>query len=119
MPLKVVYPRGYLRCGPPTADLAAVTPDLPRAPPPTPGQTLERGTASPSRLSADSVEDTVGFAQLFPEHDYRIVRLLQERGQVVGMTGDGVNGALVLKQSDGGGMRCCIAPTVRVRTAAA
>jgi H+-transporting ATPase len=55
-----------------------------------------------SAAAAESIEKADGFAQVFPEHKYHIIDVLQKRNHIVGMTGDGVNDAPALKQADCG-----------------
>jgi len=50
----------------------------------------------------ESIEKADGFAQVFPEHKFHIVEVLQRHNHIVGMTGDGVNDAPALKKADCG-----------------
>jgi H+-transporting ATPase len=57
-----------------------------------------RGLEERERLKA--IDGCDGFAEVYPQDKYEIVKLLQDAGHMVGMTGDGVNDAPALKQAE-------------------
>ncbi len=46
------------------------------------------------------IDKSDGFAEVYPENKFEIIRILQKEGHVVGMTGDGVNDSPALKQAE-------------------
>ncbi len=66
------------------------------------GATLGDANTDETAAVAKSIEQADGFAQVFPEHKFHIVDVLQKHDHIVGMTGDGVNDAPALKKADCG-----------------
>lgn len=63
---------------------------------------FKRDTDTIPSDAAERIEKADGFAQVFPQHKYGIVKALQAHNHLVAMTGDGVNDAPALKQADVG-----------------
>lgn len=82
-----------------TATAIARALDLAEAPVAMTGAELDQ---VPDAALGERVRGTHVFARTTPEHKLRIVRALQQQGEVVAMTGDGVNDAPSLKQADVG-----------------
>jgi magnesium-transporting ATPase (P-type) len=63
---------------------------------------LKAATAQPDDKTVDLLAGADGFAEVFPEDKYTVVKHLQGAGHVTGMTGDGVNDAPALRQAEVG-----------------
>ncbi len=63
---------------------------------------LEHLASQDPSKAAEIAEKSDGFAEIYPEGKYTVVKSLQSRGHVVGMTGDGVNDAPALRQAEVG-----------------
>jgi H+-transporting ATPase len=63
---------------------------------------IKKTSSKDAIAAAEIVEQSDGFAEIYPEGKYQIVRALQAQKHVVGMTGDGINDAPALKQAEVG-----------------
>lgn len=66
------------------------------------GNNVSRASELKGDKALDTIEKSDGFAEIYPEDKYLVVKSLQKIGHVVGMTGDGVNDAPALKQAEVG-----------------
>jgi H+-transporting ATPase len=63
---------------------------------------LKAASARADSKTQDLFEGADGFAEVFPEDKYVVVKQMQAAGHVTGMTGDGVNDAPALRQAEVG-----------------
>jgi plasma-membrane proton-efflux P-type ATPase len=63
---------------------------------------LHREVPRRGQSRVDTIAEVDGYAEVFPEDKFLVVKRLQDAGHVVGMTGDGVNDAPALRQAEVG-----------------
>jgi H+-transporting ATPase len=61
-----------------------------------------KSLANQREILDSTVEESDGFAEVYPEDKFMIVKALQDKAHVVGMTGDGINDAPALQQAEVG-----------------
>ncbi len=63
---------------------------------------IESTRSQDGMVAVEVVDESDGFAEIYPEGKYHIVKGLQAEKHIVGMTGDGINDAAALKQAEVG-----------------